>query len=597
MSTPAQIVATLKEASAAYYNGGPLKMDDDTYDGIVERLRELDPRNPYLDEVGAPPAAGAVKLPYPMPSLDKIKPGQETLARFLATPGGFVLSEKLDGLSAAWNPETQKLYLRGNGLVGQDVSHLVRYGIQGLSRSCPADTMVRGELIVPRSEGIPLSRNWVNGQIHQDKPDSKEVRRIHFLAYDILGPALVSRHQQFLLLKAWGFEIPWIHATATCTEGDLKTALVERRTASPYDTDGIVVGLMQKAAAGAKNPKDCVAFKMPLADQSATTTVQEVIWTPSAQGYYIPRLRFDPVVINGATIEFCTGHNARMIFDSKLGPGATIVIRRSGDVIPKLDKVIIPAAAASFPPEGTWEWIGSAATAINIRILSGGAKLHTAKLLHFFKTLDIPGAGPATAEALVAAGLTTVKAVWDSPVDALSKILGPKTGASLYANLRTALKAPQEYVLMIASSLMPRAVGETKLKALFALETDPRKWTTALKPAGWSSDSLETFLGVLPVYLAWRDTELGFAGAGTSGARPLEPQQPQKLYCTSGFRDKALEQKAVVHGFKFSESLTANVSVLVVPDGPVKESTKVAAAAAKKIPVMQRTAFVQQYLS
>jgi NAD-dependent DNA ligase len=604
MSTPAQIVATLKEASAAYYNGGPLKMDDDTYDGLLERLRELDPRNAYLDEVGAPPAAGAVKLPYPMPSLDKIKPGQDVLARFLSTPGGFVLSEKLDGLSAAWNPETQKLYLRGNGLVGQDVSHLVRHGIQGLSCSCPSNTIVRGELIVPRSEGIPLSRNWVNGQIHQDKPDSKEVKRIHFVAYDILGPALVSRHEQFLLLKAWGFEIPWIHVATMCTEEDLKAALLERRTASAYDTDGIVVGLMQKvgaavgAAVGAKPPKDCVAFKMPLADQSATTIVREIIWAPSAQEYYIPRIRFDPVVINGATIEFCTGHNARMIFDSKLGPGASIVIRRSGDVIPKLDKVIIPAEEPSFPPEGTWEWIGPAATAVNIRILSGGARLHTAKLHHFFKTLDIPGAGPATAEALVGAGLTTIKAVWDSSSDALSKILGPKTGASLYANLRTALKVPQEYVLMIASSLMPRAVGETKLKALFALETDPRKWTTALKPAGWSSDSLETFLGALPTYLKWRETELGFAGAAAAAAAAAAAEgQPALLYCTSGFRDKALELKAVLYGLQFSENLTANVSFLVVPDGPVKDSTKVRAAAAKKIPVMQRTAFVQQYLS
>jgi hypothetical protein len=348
------------------------------------------------------------------------------------------------------------------------------------------------------------------------------------------------------------------------------------------------------AAAAARPPKDCVAFKMPLADQSATTTVREVIWTPSAQEYYIPRIRFDPVVINGATIEYCTGHNARLIFDSNIGCGASVIIRRSGDVIPKLDKVIIPAAQPSFPPEGTWEWIGPPATAVNIRILSGGATLHTAKLLHFFKTLDIPGAGPATAGALVGAGLTSIKSVWDSSSDALSKILGPKTGASLYANLRTALKAPQEYVIMIASSMMPRAVGETKLKALFAVEADPRKWTVSLKPAGWSSESLETFLGVLPVYLKWRATELGFAGAGQ---QQQPQQQPQKLYCTSGFRDKVLELKAKERGLQFSESLTAGVSVLVVPDGTVKESAKVTAAAAKKIPVLQRTAFVQQYLS
>jgi NAD-dependent DNA ligase len=452
---------------------------------------------------------------------------------------------------------------------------------------------VRGELIVPRSEGITLSRNWVNGQIHQDKPDPKEARRIRFVAYDILGPVLVSRQQQFLLLKAWGFEIPWMRAVTTVTEGDLKDVLQERRAASPYDTDGIVVGLMQKvAAAGARPPKDCVAFKMPLADQSAVTTVREVIWTSSAQEYYIPRLRFDPVVINGATIEYCTGHNARLIYDSKLGPGASIIIRRSGDVIPKLDKVVIPAVEASFPPAGTWEWIGAADTAANIRILGGGANVLKAKLYHFFKTLDIPGAGPAAAEELVKAGLSSPKAVWNVSSEALAKVLGPKTGAALFTNLRTALAAPQETVLMVASSLMPRGVGETKLKALFALEADPRKWSTSLRPAGWTAESLEAFLKELPVYLKWRTEELAFASAGAAAAATAT-----KLYCTSGFRDKALEVEARQKGYTFSDSLTSAVSVLVVPDGPVKGSTKVTSAAAKGIPVVQRATFVQQYLS
>ncbi len=80
----------LRAAAAAYYNGGELQMDDETYDALVERLREQDPTNPFLTEIGAPPPAeGAVRLPHPMPSLDKIKPGQDVLGRFLGAQAPF----------------------------------------------------------------------------------------------------------------------------------------------------------------------------------------------------------------------------------------------------------------------------------------------------------------------------------------------------------------------------------------------------------------------------------------------------------------------------------------------------------------------------
>ena len=80
-----KIVKLLREASAAYYNGGPLKMDDETYDGLIERLKQLDPDHPYLEEVGAP-VQGAITLPFPMPSLDKIKPAGTVMPEGLTAP-------------------------------------------------------------------------------------------------------------------------------------------------------------------------------------------------------------------------------------------------------------------------------------------------------------------------------------------------------------------------------------------------------------------------------------------------------------------------------------------------------------------------------
>jgi DNA ligase (NAD+) len=596
-------VNLLKEASAAYYNGGELMMDDDTYDGLIERLKQLDPKNPYLEEVGAP-VQGAIQLPYPMPSLDKIKPGEDSLKRFLANSTGFVMSEKLDGLSALWLPTKQQLLLRGDGLFGQDISHLVSLGIQGLSKNCPAGTAIRGELILPRSEGVALARSWVNGQVHQKTPSATEISKIHFVAYAAVDSHhRFKRSQQFQMMQSYGFELPWFSAVPSLTEAALADSLQERRVKSIYDTDGIVVGLntvpkSESTEAKAKNPKDCVAFKMALADQSAETTVREVLWSPSAQGYLVPRLRFDPVKIGSATIEFCTGHNARTIATHKIGPGAKIIIRRSGDVIPKLDSVLV-ATTPSFPPEHTWTWDGDASSAAHIKVVGLTDEMISAKLHYFLKTLEIPGAGPATANALVAAGLSSPAAVWNASAEKLSTTLGPKTGAALYANLRTVLKKVTEMQLMHASSMMPRGVGDTKLASIFAVQADPRLWG-ALHPsqlAGWTSESFNGFLKEFPSYVAWRTKEIGWIPYPILTAPTLSLAVSGETVCMTGFRDKELEEKATQKGHIFLPNLTSKVTILLVPDGALKESEKVKKARVTGVTILTRTEFIKQYLS
>jgi NAD-dependent DNA ligase len=600
MTTPQQIVELLREASTAYYNGGTQKMDDETYDGLVERLRQLDPENPYLDQVGAP-VEDAVKLPYAMPSLDKIKPGEDTLKRFLLR-GGFVISEKLDGLSALWLPGTSKLFLRGDGIMGQDISHLVPLGIQGLSKRCPAGTAIRGELILPRAAGVGLARSWVNGQVHQKTPDAAVISKIHFVAYAIVNQSF-KRGQQIQMMQSYGLELPWFSVLPSLSEDYLSEVLLERRTNSLYDTDGIVVGLdtvpkSESTATKAKNPKDCVAFKMALADQSAETTVREVLWAPSAQGYLIPRIRFDPVKICSATIEFCTGHNARMIVANALGPGSRVIIRRSGDVIPKLDRVLL-ATGASLPLEGSWVWDGDEGTAVHMKSLGETVGVITAKLHYFLKTLEIPGAGPAAAAALVEANITGPAALWATSPTRLSEVLGPKTGAALYANLRTILARVSELVLMHASSQMPRGVGDVKLGSLFAAEADPRRWHGMVAPVGWTAESFQSFLTELSKYEAWRLKEIHWIPYPilSAAAPPPTANGNGKTICITGFRNKELEAKATAKGHTLVSSVTGKVNILLVPDGEVKESEKVKTARAKGTTILTQSQFVSEYLS
>jgi DNA ligase (NAD+) len=596
MSAPSEIVALLKEASAAYYNGGPLKMDDDTFDALQDKLRELDPDNPYLSTVGAPPTGDVVKLPYAMPSLDKIKPGQDALRRFLSANKTLLLSEKLDGLSAMWIPDRGALYLRGNGKEGQDVSHLVPLGIQGLVKA--GGSVIRGELVVPRSTVSVLPRSWVNGIIHRKDPDPVDVSKIRFVAYDLLSPANKTRAQAFQWLRAVGFELPWNTVSAGTTEDSLKAVLLQRRKDSPYDTDGIVAAIdaVPQRPKDFKNPKDAVAFKMPLADQSAETTVRAVLWAPSAQGYLIPKIEFDPVVIGSATIQFASAHNAKLVETSGLGPGARVVIRRSGDVIPTIDRVLSAAKEPQMPLKGSYEW----ASDVHIRQIGDSKEQIAAKLQHFLKTLEIPGAGPATAVALVEAGITGPKKLLLASPDTLGSLLGPKTGATLYKSLRAALAAASELQLMIASSTLPRGVGESKLKILFEAEPDPKRWTPESRP-GWTQVSLATFLEQLPTYFKWREEELGAPYGGPKA--PVKPAvgtaKPEKreVFCMTGFRDKALEASLIAAGHTVSATLTGKVTVLLVADGERKESEKTKAAAAKGIPILSASVAKAKYLS
>lgn len=602
-TSPAALVAKLRAAADAYYNGGDQILGDDAYDALLDTLRSIDPTNPYLDAVGAP-VADAVPLPTPMPSLDKIKPGMLQLDRFLARPGAFVISEKLDGLSALWSPKGRALYLRGDGRMGQSISHLAKLGLQGLVGAPYHAWLVRGELIMSRS--VSTTRSIVNGIVHRDQPDPDDVAKIRFVAYEVIQPANMTRSEQFEWLTKQGFLTPWWTRRETVTEADLRALFTERRAASMYDTDGLVVGIdcnpdprICAVAGPVKPPKDCVAFKMPLADQSAVTTVQEVLWAPSAQGYLIPRLRFDPIQVGAATITFCTGHNAKTIVDQRIGPGAQVRIRRSGDVIPTLDTVLVPAAAASLPPESTWEWD---ANSTHIRATTETAEQGAARLLHFAKTVRIPAMGPAACRSLYDAGVRTPSQLWSKSADELGAIVGPKTGLALYANLRTFLSPTtpdlSDTLLALASSLLPRGVGESKLRALAAVNPDPRTWVSfGAAPAGWTAETLRDFAAVWPAVELWRTKEFPWLPYPLAAPTAGPAAAKRETICFTGFRDAELKAAAIAAGFTVADSLTSAVKILVTAgakDGP--PSAKEAKAAAAGIEVLTRADFAQKYL-
>ena len=576
-----ELVNLLKKASDAYYNTGTPILSDDDYDTLREELINREPDHPFLKEVGAKPTGKEVRLPFIMASLNKIKPGTGAVPHFVnkCSEKSWILSEKLDGISALWYGSN--LFLRGDGLMGVDVTPFAPF-IQGLKKTVWA---VRGELITTK-EGGPkgtLARSWVNGQLHQKKPIPAELAKIRFVAYEILNEHMPPR-EQFTSLKKSGFEVPWyMLVSGTLQDDALSKQLMTRRETSVYDTDGIVVAenVYTPQPTTVKNPTNKVAFKMLLNEQCAETTIVNVEWNPSAQGFLIPRLQVEPVTIGSARIEFVTAHNARFVVDNNLGKGAKILIKRSGDVIPAVERVIQGCTSPHMPTDHKWKWQTNDDISKHIILDSPNnevipKEVYQARLTLFAKTFDIPGLGPGIATKLVDSGLKTSGSLFKASKETLQNAIGNGNGSKLFDSLQTLPSKFTESKLMVASCVLPRGLGETKLTILFQTEPDPRKWNTLPVLQGWSSETLASLLKTIPPYETWRKQEFPQVPYPIlPQAQPVVQAPTKGTICFTGVRDKDLEASLEKAGWKIVDSVSSKLSVLVIPDAEKEATGKV----------------------
>ena len=605
------LASLLQSAADAYTKGEPV-LTDEVFDIAMEHLRTISPKHEFLQRVGAPETDRKVTLPYWMGSLDKIKDdGEKVIAKFKETfPGKYVVSHKLDGISGLLvypgGGASPKLYSRGDGAEGQDLTNMLKYvNVPAAMAGRKGPIAVRGELIISKQNWTAISdkgsnaRNVVAGTTHAKQPDADIARRIDFVVYELLEPRMAFSDGLEFVNNAGFKVVEWFpQAAKDLTIEKLSDILVRERDSAEYEIDGIVVtqDTDHKISKG-KNPKYAFAFKSILTHTEAEVIVSGVEWRISKDGYIKPTVVFPPVKIAGVNIQRATGNNAAFIVKNGIGVGARIVIIRSGDVIPKVIRVTKPSHP--MMPEVPWKWNN---THVDIVVKDDGvsSEQKIRNLEYFMKRLDIKHVAIGTLTRLADAGYDTVAALLNLSVDDVSSLDGfKKTSATTVVNAIQGIRAKPCVDIMIASNLFGRGLGEKKIKIIVdALPKvlDGKAPTLAELRGidGIGEVTAKSFLSGLSAFFMFMD-DIGVkckqAGPGPEPSKDGRPNAlKDQIVVFTGFRNKDWEAVVVASGGKVAGSVSGKTTILVAAE--INEtSSKIVKARDLGIKVMSKTEF------
>ena len=602
-------------SNAAYYNldaGSSALLTDNEYDILKEYIERKYPKNTVVREIGAPVEKNKVTLPYQMPSMDKIKPDSGALDSWKQKyKGAYVLSCKLDGVSGMYSTEssTPKLYTRGNGKVGQDITHLLDH----LKLPVIKDCVVRGEFIMPKrvfqdkyQTTFANARNLVAGIVNRITADEKTAD-LHFVAYEVIKPIMIPS-EQMKFLKNNGFETVKNMVESAITNPSLSETLVSWRTGYEYEIDGVIVANDAVYERQSGNPDHAFAFKMVLSDQMAEVKVVDVLWNASKDGYLKPRVQIEPVKLAGVTIEYATGFNAAFIETHKIGVGAIIKLIRSGDVIPHIKEVIAPAERAKMP-DVPYKW-NDTHVDIVLENLDDDSAVLAKNITGFFRGIEVEGLSAGNMARIIEAGFNSVsKIIHMTKADFLTiEGFKDKTATKLHDGIAEKLGAASLITVMASSNLFGRGFSDKKIDAIMTevgsgiltsieLPVDKVKRIAAIK--GMSVKTAEPFVDAIPKFLEFmRECGLERKLTAAAAAAPVNTEHAlfKKSIVMSGKRDKDLEAALLAIGATLGSSVSKN-TFAVISDDIDSDTGKVSAAKTLGIPLFTPDGFRKKYLA
>jgi NAD-dependent DNA ligase len=617
----AELTELFKTANQEYHCKSTPILTDNQYDILREYILEKYPQNKPAQEGHADCLINIeknkVELPYELWSMDKIKPDTGAIQKWIKKyKGPYTISAKLDGMSALYTTEgdTPKLYTRGNGKIGHDISYFIPY----LKLPNESNIAIRGELIISKenfkkyesqknksNKEIANARNLVAGIINQKSVDTKKIKDVDFVAYEVINPILKPSDQMFKL-QSLNVDTVINETIPVLNNEILSKYLVDWRESYKYEIDGVIVVNDEIYPRPKGNPEYAFAFKMVLSDQRAEAKVLDILWTPTKDGYLAPRVQIEPIKLRGSTINFVTGKNAEFIETNKIGIGAIIELIKAGDVIPEIKSVIVPAPEPLFPSE-PYEWNETHKEIILINKEDSNQVLER-NIVTFFKALEVEGLGPGNIHRIIEAGYTSVPAILSMTISDFLKVDGfkKKLAEKIYNNIQLQIQKVSLVDLMVGSNIWGRNFGakrfEIIMKALpdilTAVESNEIKIKKLLKVDGIAQKTASHFVENIPNFIKFlqeANLENKLNSIQTTQEDIEEHELNNKKIVTTGFRfDKQMLEKLSKIMVKIQDTINKQTDILIVKDQD-EDSGKVTTAKEKGIPIMNKKEFMDKY--
>jgi DNA ligase (NAD+) len=393
---------------------------------------------------------------------------------------------------------------RGDGTTGEDVTHNVRtiksvpLRLQG--KGWPGALEVRGEVIMPiagfkemnlraekQGEKVFVNpRNAAAGSLRQLDPRVTAARPLEMFFYGVgllERGTLPARHSEILAqLKEWGLRPTPDSTVKRGVKGVLEyyERMSKKRPNLPFQIDGVVykvdsLELQRRLGFVARAPRWAIAHKFPAEEEM--TTVRAIEWQVGRTGALTPVARLEPVFVGGVTVSNATLHNLDELHRKDVRVGDTVIIRRAGDVIPEVVKVIVerrPPHARQAKLPAHCPVCGSHVTKEEeeaVARCSGGlycAAQRKESLRHFAsrRAMDIEGLGSKLIDQLVDGKLVESAAdLYQLKVEQLAGL--ERMAEKSASNLVAALEASKQTTLQrFLFALGIRDVGEATAAAL-----------------------------------------------------------------------------------------------------------------------------------
>ena len=392
-----QLTQQLNRYAYEYYTLDAPSVPDAEYDRLYRELEALELAHPQYrlpesptQRVGGEPLAGfnSVQHVVPMLSLNNAFSPQADDGSFQHTEMlafdervhhglmgetvEYMIEPKFDGLAVSLlyqNGILVQAATRGDGSTGEEVTQNIKtiatIPLQLQGDNVPSLIEVRGEVLMLKADFAALNqqqiaqqqktfanpRNAAAGSLRQLDSRITAKRRLHFFAYGIArlesSQTLTTHAQELAYLGELGFSLPEgqyavlpdIHAVLQFYE-----RMAQQRPQLPYEIDGMVVKvnhLAQQQTLGfiSRAPRWAIAHKFPA--EEALTTVEAIEVQVGSTGAITPVARLKPVFVGGVTVTNATLHNEGEVQRKDIRVGDTVVVRRAGDVIPEVVRVVL----------------------------------------------------------------------------------------------------------------------------------------------------------------------------------------------------------------------------------------------------------------